>query len=45
MAMKVDEAILDGLVTGCKTPEDVASLYSQLLQRVINRSLEGEMDA
>lgn len=45
MAMKVEEAILDGLVVGCKTPEDVASLYSQLLQRVINRSLEGELDA
>lgn len=45
MAVKVDEATLDGLVSGCKTPEDVATLYSQLLQRVINRSLEGEMDA
>lgn len=26
MVMKVDEAILDGLVTRCKTPQDVASL-------------------
>lgn len=45
MAMKVDEKLLAGLVSECKTPADVESLYSQLLQRVLNRSLEGEMDA
>lgn len=45
MAVKLDETMLEGLAMGCKTPEDVASLYSQLLQRVINRSLEGELDA
>lgn len=45
MAVKLDEAMLDGLTVGCKTPEDVASLYSQMLQRVINRSLSAEMDA
>lgn len=36
---------LDELLTGCKTPEDVDKLYSQLLQRLINRSLEAEMTA
>ena len=44
MEVKLDAAMLDGLVAGCKTPEDVASVYSQMLQRVINRSLEAEMD-
>lgn len=37
--------ILDELLKDCKTPKDVESLYSQLLQRMINRSLEAEMDA
>jgi transposase-like protein len=37
--------ILDALLADCKTPEDVGSLYSALLQRVINRSLDAEMDA
>lgn len=45
MAKKLDNQVLDGLLGECKTPEDVSALYSQLLQRVINRSLEGEMDA
>jgi transposase-like protein len=36
--------ILDELLKDCKTPRDVESLYSQLLQRMINRSLEAEMD-
>ena|GEM_PF-6577890 len=35
---------LDQLLGDCKTPRDVDNLYSQLLQRVINRSLEAEMD-
>lgn len=35
---------LDALLGDCKTPADVGSLYSQLLQRMINRSLEAEMD-
>lgn len=43
MAIKPDQ--LDELLTGCKTPEDVDKLYSQLLQRLINRSLEAEMTA
>ncbi len=45
MAKKLDDKVLDGLLGECKTPADVSALYSQLLQRVINRSLEGEMDA
>ena len=43
MAIKPEQ--LDELLTGCKTPEDVDKLYSQLLQRLINRSLEAEMTA
>ena len=34
---------LDELVSGCKTPKDVESLYSQMLQHMINRALEAEM--
>ncbi len=45
MAMKVDETMLDGLTAECKTPEDVATLYTQMLQRVIDRSLSAELDA
>lgn len=45
MAMKVDSVTLDELVSGCKTPEDVAGLYSQMLQRVIDRGLNAELDA
>jgi len=37
--------MLDELLKDCKTPGDVDALYSQLLQRLINRSLETEMDA
>ena len=36
MAMKVDETMLDGLTAQCKTPQDVAELYTQMLQRVID---------
>lgn len=43
MAIKPDK--LDELLTGCKTPEDVDRLYSQLLQRLINRSLDAELTA
>jgi hypothetical protein len=28
---------LDELVAGCKTPKDVESLYTQMLQHMINR--------
>ena len=43
--MKLSAEQLDQLLGNCKTPGDVDSLYSQLLQRVINRSLEAEMEA
>lgn len=36
---------LDELVGGCKAPKDVESLYSQMLQHMINRSLEAEIRA
>lgn len=45
MTVKWDEKMLDGLVAGCKTPEDVGALYTQMLQRVIDRSLSTELDA
>ena len=43
MAIKPDK--LDELLKDCKTPEDVDRLHSQLLQRLINRSLDAEMTA
>lgn len=36
---------LDELVKDYKTPEEMQSLYSQMLQHMINRSLEAEMQA
>ena len=45
MTGKVDEATLETLIADCKTPQDVAGLYQQLLQRVIDRSLSAELDA
>jgi transposase-like protein len=42
--MKLSKEQLDELVVGCKTPGDVETLYSQMLQHMINRSLEAEMD-
>ncbi|AXM34414.1 IS256 family transposase [Xanthomonas oryzae pv. oryzae] len=37
--------MLDELTSGCKTPQDVEKLFSQMLQHMINRSLEAEMQA
>ena len=45
MADKVDVGALDALLSGCKTPQDVAALYTQMLQRVIDRGLSAELDA
>lgn len=42
---KIPTSILDELLKDCKSPKDVESLYSQLLQRMINRSLDAEMEA
>ena len=43
--MALTPEMLDELVKGCKSPKDVESLYSQMLQHMINRSLEAEMQA
>ncbi len=40
---KLSNDVLDKFLSSASTPADVDSLYSQLLQRVINRSLEAEM--
>mgnify|MGYP005610035055 CR=1 FL=1 len=45
MKETLDTQMLDTVLAGCKTPQDVDVLYSQLLQRVINRSLDAEMEA
>ncbi|MGX8283544.1 IS256 family transposase [Xanthomonas oryzae pv. oryzae] len=37
--------MLDELTSGCKTPQDLEKLFSQMLQHMINRSLEAEMQA
>lgn len=36
---------IDALLEDCKTPGDVDKLYSQLLQKMINRGLSAELDA
>lgn len=41
--MEIDKTMLDELTRDCKTPQDVEKLYSQMLQHMINRSLEAEM--
>jgi len=38
------DGALEELVARLKTPEDVAAVYSQLLQRVLDRGLQEEMD-
>lgn len=43
--MDLNKAMLDELTGDCKTPQDVEKLYSQMLQHMINRSLEAEMQA
>lgn len=43
--MELDTEALDRLTADCKTPADVEKIYSQMLQRMINRSLEAEMTA
>lgn len=43
--MDIDKTMLDELTRDCKTPQDVEKLYSQMLQHMINRSLEAEMQA
>ncbi len=43
--MKLTKEQLEELTAGYKTPEQMESLYSQMLQHMINRSLEAEMQA
>lgn len=43
--MELDKATLDKLTAGYKTPQEMEKLYSQMLQHMINRSLEAEMQA
>jgi putative transposase len=43
--LDIDKTMLDELTRDCKTPQDVEKLYSQMLQHMINRSLEAEMQA
>ncbi|MBB4131779.1 hypothetical protein GGR61_003069 [Xanthomonas arboricola] len=41
--MKLSKDRLDELTAGYTPPEQMGSLYSQMLQHIINRSLEAEM--
>lgn len=43
--MALSKTMLDELVGDCKTPQDMEKLYSQMLQHMINRSLEAEMQS
>ena len=43
--MELSKAKLDELTAECKTPGDVEKLFSQMLQHMINRSLEAEMQS
>lgn len=43
--MALTPEILEELTQGCKTPEELSKLYSQMLQHMINRSLDAEMQA
>lgn len=41
----MNKAMLDELTADCKAPRDVEKIYSQMLQHMINRSLEAELQA
>ena len=43
--MALTKTMLDELTAGYKTPQDMETLYSQMLQHMINRSLEAELQA
>lgn len=42
--MALTPEMLEELTKGYKTPEELSTLYSQMLQHMINRSLQAEMD-
>jgi transposase-like protein len=41
--MELSKTMLDELTSGFKTPQELETLYAQMLQHMINRSLEAEM--
>lgn len=41
--MELSKAMLDELTAQCKSTQDMEKLYSQMLQHMINRTLEAEM--
>jgi len=43
--MALTKTMLDELTAGYSTPQEMEKLYSQMLQHMINRSLEAEMQA
>ena len=43
--MKLDTGQLEELTKGYKTPEEMGDLYAQMLQHMINRSLDAELSA
>jgi transposase-like protein len=43
--MALSKAMLDELTAGYKTPQELEGLYSQMLQPMVNRALEAEMQA
>lgn len=43
--MALTKQMLDELTGECKNPQDVEKLYSQMLQHMINRTLEAEIQA
>src|SRR3954470_23310695 len=43
--MSVSSSTMDEILKGCSTLADISSLHTELLQRMINRSLEAEMEA
>jgi transposase-like protein len=43
--VELSKTTLDELTADCKSPQDVEKLFSQMLQHMINRSLEAEMQA
>ena len=43
--MELSKATLEELTAGFKTSQEMEALYAQMLQQMINRSLEAEMQA
>ena len=43
--MALTKAQLEELTAGYSTPQEMGTLYSQMLQHMINRSLEAELQA